>query len=85
MIQMTTNQKTRIHLKAIMKVIKNIFHQQERKSAEPRDHLEHESYSWSLMNYAISKLVLHNLQTFLPDVGFELTGTSLTGFTLAKG
>ena len=47
-----------------------------RKKSEPRDHLDHESYSWSLMNYTISKLVLHNLQTFLPDVGFELAGTA---------
>ena len=47
-----------------------------KKKTEPRDHLDHESYGWSLMNYTISKLVLHNLQTFLPDVGFELTGTT---------
>ncbi|XP_068740234.1 dmX-like protein 2 [Montipora capricornis] len=44
-----------------------------RKKREPRDHLDYESYSWCLMNYTISKLVLHNMQTFLPDVGFELT------------
>lgn len=54
----------------------NEYFSSKRKKTEPRDHLDHESYSWSLMNYTISKLVLHNLQTFLPDVGFELAGTA---------
>ena len=45
-----------------------------KKSTEPRDHLDHTSYGWSLMNYSISKLALTDLQGFLPDIGFELTG-----------
>ena len=36
------------------------------------------------MNYTISKLVLHNLQAFLPDVGFELTGTLNVSPSLEK-
>ncbi|XP_048584043.1 dmX-like protein 2 isoform X2 [Nematostella vectensis] len=44
-----------------------------KRANEPTDHLDHASYSWCLMNYAISKLALTNLQNFLPDVGFELT------------
>lgn len=50
------------------------FSSKRRKKTEPKNHLDHESYSWCLMNYTIGKLVLHNLQAFLPDVGFELTG-----------
>lgn len=50
------------------------FSSKKKKKSEPKDHLDHESYGWCLMNYTIAKLVLHNLQTFLPDVGFELTG-----------
>ena len=45
-----------------------------KRKQEDRDHLDPDSYSWSLINYTVSKLVLHNLQAFLPDVGFELTG-----------
>ena len=56
------------------------FSSKRKKKTEPKDHLDHESYGWCLMNYTISKLVLHNLQTFLPDVGFELTGTFLKFF-----
>lgn len=52
----------------------DVFSSKRRKKTEPKDHLDHESYSWCLMNYTIGKLVLHNLQAFLPDVGFELTG-----------
>ncbi len=52
----------------------DIFSSKKKKKTEPEDHLDHESYSWCLMNYTIGKLVLHNLQAFLPDVGFELTG-----------
>ena len=48
--------------------------QRAKKKEEPRDHLDPNSYSWSLMNYTISKLVLNNMQTFLPEVGFELSG-----------
>ncbi|KAK3717892.1 hypothetical protein QZH41_014895, partial [Actinostola sp. cb2023] len=44
-----------------------------KKSTAPRDHLDHTSYGWSLMNYSISKLALNDLQKFLPDIGFELT------------
>jgi len=50
------------------------FSSKRRKKTEPQNHLDHESYSWCLMNYTIGNLVLHNLQAFLPDVGFELTG-----------
>lgn len=50
------------------------FSSKRKKKTEPKDHLDHESYSWCLMNYTIGKLVLHNMQAFLPDVGFELTG-----------
>ena len=61
------------------------FSSRRKKKIEPTDHLDHDSYSWCLMNYTISKLVLHNLQTFLPDVGFELTGMAIlfsaTGLT----
>lgn len=53
------------------------FSSRRKKKMEPTDHLDHDSYSWCLMNYTISKLVLHNLQTFLPDVGFELTGMAI--------
>ncbi|KAJ7385421.1 DmX-like protein 1 [Desmophyllum pertusum] len=49
------------------------FSSKRKKKTEPRDHFDHESYGWCLMNYTIGKLVLHNLQAFLPDVGFELT------------
>ena len=50
------------------------FSTRRRKKTEARDHLDPESYGWCLMNYTIGKLVLTNLQSFLPDVGFELTG-----------
>lgn len=50
------------------------FSSKRKKKTEPKGHLDHESYSWCLMNYTIGKLVLHNMQAFLPDVGFELTG-----------
>ena len=53
------------------------FSSKRKKKIEPTDHLDHDSYGWCLMNYTISKLVLHNLQTFLPDVGFELTGMAI--------
>ena len=51
-----------------------------KKKDEPRDHLDPDSYSWSLMNYTISKLVLSSLQTFLPEVGFELSGEFVRTF-----
>ena len=60
------------------------FSAKKKKKTEPIDHLDHESYSWYLMNYTISKLVLHNLQTFLPDVGFELTGTVRAFYQINK-
>ena len=64
-------------LRVIMRGIMISSRQNGRKKIEPTDHLDHDSYSWCLMNYTISKLVLHNLQTFLPDVGFELTGMAI--------
>lgn len=56
------------------------FSTKRRKKTEARDHLDPESYGWCLMNYTIGKLVLTNLQSFLPDVGFELTGKIKTMF-----
>ena len=53
-----------------------LSHRVKRKD-EPRDHLDPDSYSWSVMNYTLSKLVLSNLQAFLPEVGFELSGELL--------
>ena len=54
-----------------------ISRQNRRKKIEPTDHLDHDSYSGCLRNYTICKLVVHKLQTFLPDVGFELTGVAI--------
>ncbi|KAK3098460.1 hypothetical protein FSP39_019692 [Pinctada imbricata] len=37
-----------------------------------QQHTDPTSYSWSLIRYTVVKLVLHNLNTFLPVVGVEL-------------
>ena len=64
-------------LRVIMRGIMISSRQNGRKKIEPTDHLDHDSYSWCLRNYTICQLVVHNLQTFLPDVGFELTGMAI--------
>ncbi|XP_056021522.1 dmX-like protein 2 isoform X2 [Ostrea edulis] len=37
-----------------------------------QQHTDPTSYSWSLLRYSLIKLVLHNLNTFLPHVGIDL-------------
>lgn len=37
-----------------------------------QQHTDPTSYSWSLIRYSVIKLVLHNLNTFLPQVGIDL-------------
>ncbi|KAJ8305006.1 hypothetical protein KUTeg_018589 [Tegillarca granosa] len=37
-----------------------------------QQHTDPTSYSWCLIRYSVVKLVLHNLQAFLPQVGIEL-------------
>nr|XP_022328939.1 dmX-like protein 2 isoform X8 [Crassostrea virginica] len=37
-----------------------------------QQHTDPTSYSWSLIRYSVVKLVLHNLNTFLPHVGIDL-------------
>lgn len=39
-----------------------------------QEHIDPSSYSWCLIRFAIIQLVLHNLNTFLPQVGIELQG-----------
>lgn len=39
-----------------------------------QQHTDPTSYSWSLIRYSVVKLVLHNLNTFLPHVGIDLPG-----------
>jgi hypothetical protein len=45
-----------------------------RKKVKPLDHLDPKSFSWKLMNYAISALVCHDVNIFLADVGLEISG-----------
>ena len=44
------------------------------KKVKPLDHLDPKSFTWKLMNYAVSTLVCHNINTFLTDVGLEVSG-----------
>ena len=44
------------------------------KKVKPLDHLDPKSFTWKLMNYAVSTLVCHNINTFLADVGLEVSG-----------
>ena len=46
------------------------------KKIKPLDHLDPKSFSWKLMNYAISALVCHDINLFLADVGLEISGNS---------
>ena len=45
-----------------------------KKKVKPLDHLDPKSFSWKLMNYAISALVCHDISVFLADVGLEISG-----------
>lgn len=45
-----------------------------KKREKPRDHLDLNSFSWTLMNYAISASICLDLHRFLADVGLEVTG-----------
>ena len=47
------------------------------KKVKPLDHLDFKSFSWKLMNYAISALICHDINLFLADVGLEVTGKIL--------
>lgn len=44
------------------------------KKVKPMDHLDPKSFSWKLLNYAISALICHDVNLFLADVGLEVSG-----------
>ena len=46
------------------------------KKIKPLDHLDPKSFSWKLMNYAVSALICHDIHRFLADVGLEISGKS---------
>lgn len=45
-----------------------------KKKVKPLDHIDPKSFSWKLMNYAISVLVCDDINIFLADVGLEISG-----------
>ena len=49
------------------------------KKRKPLDHLDPKSFSWKLMNYAISALVCQDMNIFLADVGLEVSGEARCG------
>jgi hypothetical protein len=52
-----------------------------KKKVKPLDHLDPKSFSWKLMNYAISALVCHDISVFLADVGLEISGKKYFTFS----
>lgn len=48
-----------------------------RNEVSANEHLDPNSYSWSIMRYAVVKYIHHTMTTFLPEVGIEVAGNEL--------